>query len=420
VAAEAVWGDGVPKPKMAYSPAIRAGDWLFVAGQLASDFATGLPGALVPANPYLTSPLAQQGRFVTDNITATMAPAGAAPGSDIVRLSRWFTSAAPAAAGGAAWAACGLQDYLAVEAEWRAGAPSATSTFGIEALMVRGTELEIDVIARLDDATSTVVRDPEGLPVGIRRGDWVFLSARSCLPSTIDPARLGVAAQTELILDDLDVFAETAGSSLQRAAKAEVFLRDPRDQPGFEAAWSRRFGDGGPAKVVVTSVAAEHPGVRVEVALTLLADSAPSAPTPVLAADAPEPLGAGPQAVRAGDLLFFSTQMAFDSSGGLADGMVRSPNFAWYGTPGRTQMSYMLDNVERICAAAGTSIDHLVRRVCYHDDLQWFGESIGEWAARLPGLKPASTTLQVAGPLGVPGANTLLDLIAYIPEPEGE
>ena len=40
---EAVWGDGVPKPKMAYSPAIRAGDWLFVAGQLASDFATGVP-----------------------------------------------------------------------------------------------------------------------------------------------------------------------------------------------------------------------------------------------------------------------------------------------------------------------------------------------------------------------------------------
>ena len=90
---EVVWADNVPKPKMAYSPAIRAGDWLFVAGQLASDFASGLPTAVVPANPYLVSPAETQGRFVLDNISSAMAPAGAALSSDVVRLSRWFTGA---------------------------------------------------------------------------------------------------------------------------------------------------------------------------------------------------------------------------------------------------------------------------------------------------------------------------------------
>ncbi|MFT7476513.1 MAG: hypothetical protein ACI81L_003468, partial [Verrucomicrobiales bacterium] len=37
----AVWG-GEPKPLMPYSPAIAAGGWVFLAGQLASDFVTGL------------------------------------------------------------------------------------------------------------------------------------------------------------------------------------------------------------------------------------------------------------------------------------------------------------------------------------------------------------------------------------------
>jgi enamine deaminase RidA (YjgF/YER057c/UK114 family) len=411
---EAVWGDGVPKPKMAYSPAIRVGDWLFVAGQLASDFASGLAPSVVPSNPYIVSPLTEQARFVMTNIGATVAPTGATIMSNTVRISRWFTSATESVGGGAAWSACGVDDVTAAEAEIIGAGQSATSTLGIGALMVSGTQLEIDVIARLDDSSSEPVYSPEEVPIGIRRGEWVFLDAHSSPPRD---GFCGIAAQTEAILADLETFAASTRSSLAHAVKAEVYLRDPRDQPSLERVWSERFGRAGPAKVVVTSVAPRHPLAAVEIALTLLTDAADTTPVVVHSADAPEPLGGGPQAVRAGELLFFSTQMAFDSSGGLAPGMQRNAAFPWYGSPGRAQMRYMLDNVDAICEAAGTSVDNLVRRVCYHDDLQWFGESIDEWAARLPGLKPASTTLQVAGPLGVPGANTMLDLIAYVPEP---
>ncbi|MBN9446699.1 MAG: hypothetical protein J0I67_07280, partial [Bosea sp.] len=41
LAPRAVWPGGVQKPLMPYTPAITAGGWLFVAGQLASDFKTG-------------------------------------------------------------------------------------------------------------------------------------------------------------------------------------------------------------------------------------------------------------------------------------------------------------------------------------------------------------------------------------------
>ena len=78
-------------------------------------------------------------------------------------------------------------------------------------------------------------------------------------------------------------------------------------------------------------------------------------------------------------------------------------------------MRYMMKNVSAICQAAGTSVDRICRRLCLHSDFQWFSESIEEWARYFPEDKPASTTLRIGGPLVVPGENTLLDLIAYVP-----
>ena len=280
--------------------------------------------------------------------------------------------------------------------------------------MWTGTQVEIDVICRLDDAAAQPIVVDE-VTRGIRRGDWVFLSAH-CAPT--GPAdQPGVAAQTEKIIADLARFAAAAGSSLQRAVKAEVFLRNAHDLPSFDRVWSAAFAEGQrPARVVATSVSPRHPLAVVEIALTLLTDDSTIGIETVQTPDAPTPLGAEPQAVLAGDLLFLSTQLAFDDSGALAAGTGRSTAFPWYGTPGRAQMRVMLDNVAAICTAGGTSIENIVRRVCYHNDLQWFGESISEWAAEFPGVKPASTTFGVAGPLAVPGANTMLDLIAYVPE----
>ncbi len=47
--------------------------------------------------------------------------------------------------------------------------------------------------------------------------------------------------------------------------------------------------------------------------------------------------------------------------------MVRHPEFPWYGLPGQNQMRYMLKNVAAICEAAGSSLDNVVRRACFHE-----------------------------------------------------
>jgi enamine deaminase RidA (YjgF/YER057c/UK114 family) len=99
--------------------------------------------------------------------------------------------------------------------------------------------------------------------------------------------------------------------------------------------------------------------------------------------------------------------------------MLRHPEFPWYGLPGQNQMRYMLRNVAAICEAGGTKLENVVRRACFHDSGDHFADSIEEWARHFPGVRPASTTMKIGGPLVVPGANALLDLIAFVPGASG-
>ena len=76
----AIWPglkDGVPKPIMPYSPAIKVGDWVFIAGQLASDFKTGLPSEVIPnSESGAISGLELQSDCIYRNIEQTLQATG--------------------------------------------------------------------------------------------------------------------------------------------------------------------------------------------------------------------------------------------------------------------------------------------------------------------------------------------------------
>ena len=224
-----------------------------------------------------------------------------------------------------------------------------------------------------------------------------------------------IEAQTDYTLSKLAAIAEAAGSSLKRAVKADVYIGHPSDYAGMDHVWKRWFPHDPPARCVIPYMGLGTKGSRIEIAFTLLADDSPLVIERVETSEAPEPFSHEPQAVRAGDFLFLSQQMACDSHGRLAEGMLRHPEFPWYGLPGQNQMRYMLKNVAAICEAGGTRLENVVRRACFHDAGDHFADSIEEWSRYFPDVKPASTTMKVGGPLVTPGANALLDLIAYAP-----
>jgi enamine deaminase RidA (YjgF/YER057c/UK114 family) len=94
---EAIWPGDIPRPLMPYSPVIKAGGWVFVAGQLASDFETGVPdeARVDPESPYLGDSLELESRYVLRNLKSTLAGAGVDIARDVVRIYQWFTSHYP-------------------------------------------------------------------------------------------------------------------------------------------------------------------------------------------------------------------------------------------------------------------------------------------------------------------------------------
>jgi enamine deaminase RidA (YjgF/YER057c/UK114 family) len=157
-------------------------------------------------------------------------------------------------------------------------------------------------------------------------------------------------------------------------------------------------------------------GSRVEIALTLLADDSKLEIETISTSKAPKPFSHEPQAVMVGNLLFFSQQMPCDENGVLAPGLKRDPNFPYYGLMDQAQMRYMLKNTAAICEAAGATLENIVRRACFHVSGNDFAESMTGWTSHFPNRKPCLTTLIIGGPLVVEGANTLLEMIAYVPD----
>jgi enamine deaminase RidA (YjgF/YER057c/UK114 family) len=450
----AIWPGGIPKPIAPYSPAIKAGGWLFVAGQLASDFSTGLAPECRLDNPYLGDPLRLQSDYVLRNLAELHQAAGLDMRRDVVRIYQWFASAFPTPEEferGSTWPRISISPYLETRNDYIDEPRPASTGMGVreDGLLVRNTILEVDMIA-IEPQPGVEKRGfpvPEGVPSpfpgyspAIRNGDWIFLAGEIPVDwqgDYLSDVHLGepsglarearvnpyfwygspIEAQTEYTLWKLERIAEAAGTSLDRTVKATVYIGHPNDFYGMDRVWRKWFPENPPARVVIPYMGLGGKGSRVEIALKLLSPESELQMETIETSDAPEPLGHEPQAVKAGSFLFFSTQMAFDSKGRLAEETKRHPEFPWYGQPAKQQMRYVLKNVAAISEAARTSVDNLCRRQCFHDDFTWFAETMqDEWASQFPGDKPASTTLRIGGPLVVPGAHFVLDLIGYVPD----
>lgn len=450
---QAIWPGDIPRPLMPYSPAIKAGGWVFVAGQLASDFETGLAEEARgnPDNPYLHDHQEIQSRYILRNLEATLKAAGCEISTDLVRIYQWFTSPYPTHeefAQGNTWPRISITPYLDTRNEFIKEPRPASTAMGVRQLLCRGTQLEVDMIA-IDPTAAGAAQGfpaPEGIPSplagyspALRRGDWVFLAGEIPVDWQGDwlserhmgePSGLAleartnpyfwygspIEAQTEYTLQKQQKIAEAAGSSLDRAVKATVYIGHPDDFHGMDKVWKRWFPTNPPARTVIPYMGLGGKGSRIEIAFKLLANDSPLSIETIETSAAPEPLGHEPQAVKAGNFLFFSTQMPFDSSGALAKEVQRHPEFPFYGQPPKMEMEYMLSNVSAICEAAGTSLSNLCRRQAFHDDFRWFAQSIEEWQRHFPTDPPASTTIEVGGPLVVPGAHVVLDLIGYVPQ----
>jgi enamine deaminase RidA (YjgF/YER057c/UK114 family) len=127
--------EGVPSPMANYSVASRVGPVVFAAGQIASDYRTGVPPeASVPeAFPYYGIPVKRQTEYILRNLDRTLQAAGTSL-DEVVKAQVFLKD---------------LDAFPAVDEVWKGlfSNPPPRTVVGTTNLLVPGTLIEIDLIA---------------------------------------------------------------------------------------------------------------------------------------------------------------------------------------------------------------------------------------------------------------------------------
>jgi enamine deaminase RidA (YjgF/YER057c/UK114 family) len=435
-----------------FSPVVKAGRWAFVSGTGAADLASGIAPEAEgdPASPYLGDRLELQSYHAFGVIEKLFEAVGCSLRTEVVRLEHWFRTPHPTPEDFARrrnWAE-GITVARHLEArDSYIDQPRPPSVgVGITALPVEGAEIFLDLMAREGvskqgfDAPEGVPSPPSGYSPAIRYGDYVglagelptdwvgtFLTSQDLGPQDAIPLDaqpnpyfwypMPVEDQADYVLRKQDGIARAAGTSLSRCAKATVYVGHPDDFYAVERVWKRWFPEDPPARVVIPYVGLGAKGARVEVSMELLADDAAHDPRPIHVAGAARPFGHEAQAVVAGDLLYLSTQMPVDADGLLVKSARYHPALRSYYQPAALQVKAIMQNVARLCEAAGTSVENVCKVKLLLDSYEGLSPALEELATWFPEEPPAVSAYRLGGsPLLAPDVHVLADVIVHVPE----
>jgi enamine deaminase RidA (YjgF/YER057c/UK114 family) len=275
-------------------------------------------------------------------------------------------------------------------------------------------------------------RATSGYPAALTVGDFIFVPGITSMAAGNEPNRNGVAEaalmpqgaqwgghpiklEAEFIIQRIAQALALVGAKLDDVVHAQIYLAEREEYSAFNEVWVRHFGTSGPAFSIIPCIEhglAPYDG-KIEIN-TLAVRPGGAARKQHIDTGMPTVFGNQPQAVKAGDLLFLSGLMAIDHDGLVSPARVdvRQPFFS---SSSEAQAECIIGNVERLCAAAGTSLHNVVRVQQYQTDLAEFYPIYKVWERHLGGRPLPFSAVEVPGPLPVPGATVLMDVWAYAP-----
>jgi 2-iminobutanoate/2-iminopropanoate deaminase len=114
----------------------------------------------------------------------------------------------------------------------------------------------------------------------IRAGDFVFTAGQlGLIPGTKELAGSDIESQTRQALQNLDAILEAAGSCLQHAVKATVFMADMGEFPSMNAVYAQFFSEAPPARTAVQAAALPL-GAKVMIDIVAMACGCEGSDTP--------------------------------------------------------------------------------------------------------------------------------------------
>ena len=223
--------DGLP-----YSPAVRSGDLLFVAGQVATD----ADGNLIPGG------IAEQTRKSLENLRIVL-EADSMSLADVVSTKVYLSDSRYYA---------GMNEAYA---PFFPETPPARATIETD-LALEGSLIEIQAIAHANGRNAEVIRVAgEGANTrpysrALRVGDYLFVAGLVSQDLSDGSVVTGdIGTQTSQVLDNAKAFVEAAGFEMSDMVSSRVYLSDARDFGGMNEVYRTYFTDTPPTRATVRS-----------------------------------------------------------------------------------------------------------------------------------------------------------------------
>ena len=417
--------------KIKFARGMKAGRWVFASGLMAQDFETGIaPDVLAPRMPHGGRPKREKEALrIYENLDAVLRAAGT-DRSNLVRTDQYYTTVKA------------VPPYQQARREFLAGRIPPSTSIAERGLLLPGADITVQAMAAIPQQGFTVEhlknaqlagRPTSGYSPAVTVGDFIFIPGITSLAVGDEPRRNGVAAaalmtegaqwagqpiklETEFIITQRMVQSlALAGATLDDVVHAQVYLTDPEDYSAFNETWTRHFKSSPPTWDVIPCIPhglAPYDG-KIEINVLALKPHG-AARRSSIDAGVTTAFAHQPQAVKAGDLLFISGLMAIDRDG-LVPQAAADPNQPHFSSPAEAQAEFIIGNIAKLCEAAGTSLNNVVRILQFHTDLAEFYPVYKVWERRLAGRPVPFSAIEVPSPLPVPGATVMIEAWAYAP-----
>ena len=417
--------------KVKFAQGMKAGRWVFATGVMAQDFKGGIaPDVLSERAPHAGLPKREkEAQRIFENIDAVLGAAGTDHGS-LVRTDQYYTTVKA------------VPPYQQVRREFLRGRIPPSTSIAQQGLLLPGADMNIQALGVIPQKGFEVEhlknenlagRPTSGYSPAVTVGDFILIPGITSFAIGTEPRRNGVAAaalmtegaqwaglpiklETEFIIKERIVQSlALAGASLDDIVHAQVYLTDREDYSAFNEIWTRHFSKSPPTLDIIPCIEhglAPYDG-KIEINILALKPGG-ATKRRAIEGGVPTAFRNQPQAMKAGDLLFMSGLMAFDGQG-LAASATADPRQPHFSSSPEAQAEFIIDNIEKLCDAAGTSLANIVRVLQFHTDIREFYPVYKVWERRLGGRPVPFSAVEVPAPLPVPGATVLIEAWAYAP-----
>jgi enamine deaminase RidA (YjgF/YER057c/UK114 family) len=415
--------------KIKFAQGMKAGRWVFATGLMAQNFVDGIaPDVLAERAPHAGLPKREKEALrIFENLDAVLRAAGTDRGN-LVRTDQYYTTVKA------------VPPYQQVRREFLDGRIPPSTSIAQQALLLPGADMNIQAMAAIPEKGFAVEhlkheqlagRPTSGYSPALTVGDFIFLPGITSLAIADEPRRNGVAAaalmaegaqwggqpiklETEFIITKrMTASLALAGATLDDVVHAQVYLTDRDDYSAFNAAWTKHFGTAGPTVSIIPCLAHGLAPFDGKIEINVIAAKQRAGKRHIDAGVATA-FRHQPQAMKAGDLLFIPALMAADRDG-LLPAAVVNPRQPYFSSSPEMQAEAIIDNIARLCAAAGTSLANVVRVLLFLTDIGEFYPVYKAWERRLGGRPLPFSAVEVPGPLPVPGATVMMEAWVYVP-----